>query len=67
MNKILSILTLTFLTTFAFGQTEKVTYKIVADSFEKNYNSDNFEDIFVTFSIEIQNALPVLLTRQRSF
>ena len=64
MNKILSILTLTLLTFFAFGQTERETYKTVADSFEKNYNSDNFEVIFSTFSPEMQNALPVDKTRE---
>ena len=67
MNKILSILTLTLLTLltfFAFGQTEKVTYKTVSDSFEKNYNSDNFEAIFSTFSTEMQNALPIDKTKQ---
>ncbi len=64
MNKILSILTLTLLTFFAFGQTEKVTYKTVSDSFEKNYNSDNFEAIFSTFSTEMQNALPIDKTKQ---
>lgn len=59
MNKIISILTLTLLTTFAFGQTEKVTYKTVADSFEKNYNSNNFKAIFASFSTEMQTALPI--------
>ncbi len=63
MNKILSILTLTLLTTFAFGQTEKPTYKTVADSFEKNFNSDNFEAIFEIFATEMQNALPIDKTK----
>lgn len=59
MNRIVPILIFTLLTTLAFGQTEKPSYKIVSDSFEKNYNSDNFEAIFAIFSPEMQNALPI--------
>lgn len=59
MNKILSILTLVLFTTFAFGQKEKLNYKVVTDSFELNYNSDNFDEIFASFSPEMQKALPI--------
>lgn len=59
MKKLLTILTLTILTNFAFGQTEKSNYKTVADSFEKNYNADNFDAIFINFSTEMQKALPI--------
>jgi len=59
MNRILTILIFTLLTNLVFGQTEKATYKTVADSFEVNYNSDNFEAIFADFSIEMQMALPL--------
>ena len=48
----------------AFGQTEKIAYKTVADSFEANYNSDNFEAIFTSFSTEMQNALPLEQTKE---
>lgn len=50
--------------TFAFGQTEKASYKTVADNFEKNYNSDNFEAIFENFSTEMQGALPIDKTKE---
>lgn len=59
MKKILTILILIILTDFAFGQTEKATYKTVADDFEKNYNADNFDAIFANFSTEMQKALPI--------
>jgi len=64
MKKILTMLTLTILTTFAFGQTEKTIYKTVADSFENNYNADNFDAIFANFSIEMQKALPIEQTKE---
>lgn len=64
MKKILTILVLTILTTFAFGQTEKTIYKTVADSFENNYNTDNFDAIFANFSIEMQKALPIEQTKE---
>lgn len=64
MKKILTISALTILTTIAFGQTEKATYKSVADSFEKNYNADNFDAIFANFSTEMQKALPIEQTKE---
>lgn len=64
MKKILTILTVTILTTFAFGQTEKTIYKTVADSFENNYNADDFDAIFANFSIEMQKALPIEQTKE---
>ena len=63
MNKILLILTFTLLTSFTFGQTEKATNKTVADSFEKNYNLQNYDEIFANFSTEMQNALPIDKTK----
>ncbi len=47
----------------AFGQTEKAINKTVADGFETNYNADNFEAIFLSFSPEMQNALPLDKTK----
>ena len=49
---------------FAFGQKEKGSYKLVADSFELNYNADNFDAIFSSFSTEMQNALPIDKTKE---
>jgi murein DD-endopeptidase MepM/ murein hydrolase activator NlpD len=63
MKKFLGILTLTFIMSQSFGQTEKASYKTVADNFEKNYNEDNFEAIFSSFSSEMQNALPLEKTK----
>lgn len=63
MKRILTILIFTFLTNFTFGQTEKEAYKTVANSFELNYNSDNFEAIFNSFSPEMQSALPLDKTK----
>ncbi len=40
----------------AFGQAEQASYKVVADNFEKNYNADDFNAIFSTFSAEMQSA-----------
>ena len=59
MKQLLLTLTLTAIMNFAFGQKEKTSYKSVADSFELNYNSDNYDEIFLSFSPEMQNALPV--------
>ncbi len=51
------------ITHIAWGQKETISYKAVADSFEFNYNADNFDTIFSSFSSEMQNALPVDKTR----
>ncbi|KAA6332160.1 hypothetical protein EZS27_019305 [termite gut metagenome] len=58
MKKNLTVLLLIFVVNFAFGQAEKATYEVVADNFERNYNADNFELIFASFSNEMQHALP---------
>lgn len=49
---------------FSFGQTEKMVNKIVADSFEINYNADNYDAIFSNFSAEMQKALPIDKTKE---
>ena len=59
MKKYLIPIVLTTLVSFAFGQTEKLSYKTVADIFVRNYNADNFDSIFAGFSTEMQNALPL--------
>ncbi|PZX61945.1 murein DD-endopeptidase MepM/ murein hydrolase activator NlpD [Hydrotalea sandarakina] len=51
------------MTNFTFGQKETVTYKTVADNFEADYNSGNFEAIFANFSSEMQTALPLDKTK----
>jgi len=42
-----------------FAQTEIATYQTVADEFENNYNQENFENIFNSFSTEMKSALPI--------
>lgn len=64
MNKILSILILTLFSTYTFGQTEKENYKTVSASFEENYNAENFEAIFESFSPVMQKALPLNQTKK---
>jgi len=64
MKRIFTILVLTILTNFAFGQTEIILYKTVVDSFELNYNRGNFDAIFLSFSPEMQNALPLDKTKE---
>lgn len=63
MKKTLTILFLTLQSYWSFGQTEKLTYKTISDSFEVNFNSDNFDAIFANFSIEMQKALPLAKTK----
>ena len=59
MKKYLVTILLSTFINFAFGQTEKIANKSVADSFEMNYNADNFNAIFLSFSTEMQTALPL--------
>jgi len=42
-----------------FCQTEKETSKIILAEFEKNYNSDKYQEIFEMFSDEMKTALPI--------
>ena len=42
-----------------FCQTEKETSKIILAEFEKNYNSDEYQEIFEMFSDEMKTALPI--------
>ena len=59
MKKYLATILLSIFMNVAFGQTEKIANKSVADSFEMNYNADNFDAIFSSFSTEMQTALPL--------
>jgi hypothetical protein len=58
MKKIISISLFVLITNISFSQTEKPTYKVVADAFEKNYNTNNFEVIFSMFSSDMKVAVP---------
>ncbi len=42
-----------------FGQKENFENKRIADSFEVNYNSNNYEAIFLSFSTEMKTVLPI--------
>jgi hypothetical protein len=64
MNTIKFVLLYLAIATSAFCQTEKSDYKTVVDSFEKNYNSDNYEAIFNSFSAEMKAALPIEKTKE---
>ncbi len=64
MKKIINTIFLASLLNFSFGQAEQPNYKAVADSFESNYNTGNFEAIFASFSPEMQNALPIAKTKE---
>jgi murein DD-endopeptidase MepM/ murein hydrolase activator NlpD len=64
MKKTLITILLSTFINIAFGQTEKIDSKTVADSFESNYNTDNFDAIFSSFSTEMQNALPLDKTKE---
>ena len=59
MKKYLLTIIVTAFINIAFGQTEKITNKLVGDSFEINFNADKFDAIFSSFSTEMQNALPL--------
>lgn len=45
-----------------FAQTDN--YKIAIDNFQTNYNAEKYEDIFNSFSSEMQQALPIEKTKQ---
>lgn len=64
MKKTTLTLALAILVNLCFSQVEKTAYKAVADSFELNYNADNFEAIFSVFSPEMQKALPLEKTKE---
>jgi len=42
-----------------FAQTEKASYKLAADHFERFYNSKQYDSIFYLFSPELQSELPL--------
>lgn len=64
MQKIILSTLLTIILNTAFAQTEKTAYKAVADIFEKNYNTGNYDAIFSSFSSDMQAALPLDKTKE---
>ena len=50
------------MTNSAFSQTEN--YKIAFDKFEANFNAENYDEIFIQFSSEMQGYLPLENTKQ---
>lgn len=50
------------LSNYVFAQTDN--YKAAISNFEQNYNDEKYEEIFNSFSPEMQEALPLESTRQ---
>ena len=58
------MLALTIMLYPVFSQTEKPSYKTVANTFEQHYNKGNYDSIFNIFSPEMQKALPIDKTNE---
>ena len=58
------ILLLLFIPLVSFGQDKKSTNKIITDSFVENYNSEDYKAIFLMFSDEMKDALPINKTSE---
>jgi murein DD-endopeptidase MepM/ murein hydrolase activator NlpD len=63
MRNIILTTALTFTVYAVLAQTEKPSYKVIADKFEQHYNQENYDSIFNLFSPEMQKALPIDKTR----
>ncbi|MBL4668087.1 MAG: DUF3887 domain-containing protein, partial [Flavobacteriales bacterium] len=59
MKKIISISIVLLIANLTMAQTEKSAYKVVAEDFEKNYNTSSFEAIFSQFSSNMKIAVPL--------
>lgn len=59
MKKIISICIIALIANVTLAQTEKSTYKVVTNEFEKTFNANNFEAIFNMFAINMQTAVPL--------
>ncbi|OUS00970.1 peptidase M23 [Flavobacteriales bacterium 33_180_T64] len=59
MKHIALIIVMVLVANITFAQTEKTSYKIVAEKFEKNFNEDNFDIIFSMFSDDMKKAVPL--------
>ena len=53
-----------FVSHFCLINPETTVYKAVADTFEKNYNSENYEAIFESFSPEMKEVLTLDKTKE---
>ena len=62
MKKARIILILTFITNVVFAQTDN--FKNAINSFQANFNTEKYEDIFNSFSPEMKQALPLDQTKQ---
>lgn len=62
MKKLPSLFIALFLTNVLFAQVEN--YKIAMEHFQKNYNAENYDEIFDRFSSEMKEALPLENTKQ---
>ena len=58
MKKIITIIILILVTNVTFAQKETSNSKILADEFEQNYNTGDYEAIFLSFSTDMKNAVP---------
>jgi murein DD-endopeptidase MepM/ murein hydrolase activator NlpD len=64
MRNIILAAAFTFMLSTVVAQTEKPSYKTVADKFEQHYNQENYDSIFNQFSPEMQKALPIDKTKE---
>jgi Membrane proteins related to metalloendopeptidases len=63
MKIIILVLSLTLSISNIYAQTEKATYKTIADKFEIYYNQDKYDEIFNLFSNEMRTAIPLDKTK----
>ncbi|HEY0056461.1 MAG TPA: DUF3887 domain-containing protein [Pedobacter sp.] len=63
MTKTFTFLLFLMFANLSFAQTETPAYKSLADSFERNYNSDNYKAIFASFSSVMRTHLPLEKTK----
>ncbi|KFF00335.1 penicillin-binding protein [Chryseobacterium formosense] len=62
MKKIFSFFLLSLMTSLFFAQSDN--YKSMADRFQSDYNSGNYDAIYNSFSAEMKTALPLEDTKQ---
>lgn len=62
MKRLFSFLIIIFSANFLFAQTEN--YRNAINSFQTNYNSEKYDEIFNSFSPEMQQALPLENTKE---
>lgn len=58
------LLFLILTTNLSLGQTEREENKNITNQFIKNYNSDNYNEIFSSFADVMKNALPLNKTKE---